>query len=84
MPVTAVELTESGRSDLARKRYNARMNIKDIKKFRSHEEYGAALIELVDDFHDREGTPENERPDKAELEKALRKSRTADENAPPK
>lgn len=69
---------------LARKRYNARMNIKDIKKIRSHEKYGAALIELVNDFHDREGTPEDERPDKAELEKALGKSRTGAEAEPPK
>ena len=47
------------------------MNINDIKNVRNRDDYEAALVDLVNDYHDRVGTPEDERPDvKAELQKA--------------
>ena len=53
------------------------MNIGDIRKIRDTEGYEAALVELVNDYHDRVGTPDDERPDvKAELQKAARTLQT--------
>jgi hypothetical protein len=47
------------------------MNITDIKKIRDIDEYEAALVDLVNNYHDRVGTTDEERPDfKAELQKA--------------
>ena len=49
------------------------MNIRDIRKIRETEEYETALVELVNDYYDRAGTPDDERADvKAELQKAAR------------
>ena len=59
------------------------MNIRDIRKIREREEYETALVELVNDYHDRVGTPDDERPDvKAELQKAARTLQT-DSVTPP-
>ena len=56
------------------------MNLNDIRNVRSRKDYDAALVELVNDFHDREGTPDDERPDvQAELERVFRKPRTGEE-----
>ena len=60
------------------------MNINDIRNVRNRDDYEAALVDLVNDYHDREGTPEDERPDKAALEKALRMPRTGEEAVTPK
>ena len=59
------------------------MNIKEIKKIRNPDDYEAALVDLVNDYHDREGTPADERPDvRAELRKAVETLRGGD--APPR
>ena len=61
------------------------MNLNDIRNVRSRKDYDAALVDLVNDFHEREGTPADKRPDvRAELERVFRKPRISEEAAPPK
>ena len=60
------------------------MNIRDIRKIRDAAEYETALVELVNDYHERVGTPDDERPDvKAELQKAARTLQTDPSAIPP-
>jgi len=61
------------------------MNLNDIRNVRSRADYDAALVDLVNDFHDREGTPDDERPNvRAELERVFGRPRTGEEATPPK
>jgi len=60
------------------------MTIQALKKIRNKDEYGDALVELVNDYHDRVGTPDDERPSdiKADLRAAVRAITSEEETDP--